>query len=206
MTTKIEIVTGKDCAEYVDIVSQFRIEAFREYPYLYEGKIEYEKKYLLGYMADTQGMIAVAKVDGVLAGISTGIPLNGNSEIVADAKKIFRLKNIDISDYYYYGEIIVKPEFRRRSLAKMLYAAQDNLIIKWRFKHASILTIMRDKNHFLKPADYQSPDKMWEHLGFTRNQLKIDYSWPTIQADHTVKNISNTLEFWTKPLVKKIVD
>ena len=201
MGITVEIYIGQDSTDYIDTISKLRVDVFKEYPYLYEGELCYEKNYMLGYTTDKQAMIAIARVDGKLAGVSTGIPLISNSEIVVDAKKVFLQEKIEIGDYYYYGEVIVLPEYRGRGLTTKLYAAQNELIKSWGFKHVCILTVVREIDHPLKPVDYKSPEKMWEHLGFFRNKLITDYHWPTIQADKSVKDIKNTLEFWTKQLI-----
>lgn len=200
MGITIEIYVGNESSSYINMVSKLRIDVFREYPYLYEGEEEYERKYIHGYTTDKRAMIAIAKVDNVVAGISTGIPLISESDIVADAKKVFSQANINIGDYYYYGEVIILPQFRGLGIAKMLFSAQDTLIEKWGFKQVCILTVVREHNHPLKPINYKSPDGMWEHLGFFRNKITTNYHWPTIQADNTVRDVTNTLEFWTKHL------
>lgn len=200
MGLSIEILIGKDSNDYIEKISQLRIEAFKEYPYLYQGELAYEKQYVRGYTTDSKAMIAIAKLDGTIAGISSGIPLISESEIVSDAKKIFSAQKINISDYYYYGEIIILPEFRSQGNASKLYSAQDELIKSWGFKYACILTVVREEDHPLKPKDYKSPDKMWEHFGFFRNNLTTKHHWPTIQSDMSVVDIDNILEFWTKKL------
>ena len=38
----MEIIRGPEIENYIDRLGRFRIEIFREYPYLYNGSIEYE--------------------------------------------------------------------------------------------------------------------------------------------------------------------
>lgn len=197
---KIEIHTGCDSANYIETISQLRVNMFREYPYLYVGDVGQDKSYLQGYAEDKQAMIAIAKVDGIFAGASTGIPLNSDSAIVAKIKCVFEKANINIEDYYYFGEVFVLPEFRGLGITTQLFSAQDALIKSWGFKHACGLTIVRENNHPLKPTDYKSPDSMWEHLGFRKNKLTAVFKWPTVQADSSIKDADNTVEFWAKKL------
>lgn len=199
MTASIEIFIGKDATEYVELVSTLRIELFQHYPYLYKGEIEYERNYMLSYTLDKRGIIAVARIDGVLAGISTGIPLNSDFEIVADVKKIFKREKLDICNYYYCGEAIIKPEFRGRGLIKLL-SVQENLIKDWGFKQVCFMAIVREDHHPLKPVDYKCPNNLWKRLGFINNNLTAEYHWPTIQPDGSIKDTNNKLEFWTKQL------
>ncbi len=197
---QIQIHIGNNFIPYIDIISQLRIEIFKEYPYLYKGDLDYEKKYMQGYLTDHQAMIALASINERIVGISTGIPLISDSEIVMDAKKVFAKDNIDISDYYYYGEMIILPEHRRKGLATQLCCAQNKVIKRWGFKHVCILTVVRGEDHPLKPTNYISQESLWKSLGFSKNNLTINYSWPTIQVDQSATSQSNTLEFWTTHL------
>ena len=202
MTIEIKIFIEKDAKSYIEYISKLRIEVFREFPYLYNGDIEYEMKYMKDYTSDQKGMIAVAWKEGEIAGISTGIPLISESEIVAEAHDAFKSHNINSKDCYYYGEIIVLPKFRGLGITSKLYEAQDEIIKKWGFKHACILTVVRESDHPLKPKAYKSLDNMWSHLGFFKNNIRVEFHWPTIQHDGSTKDVKNTLEFWTKDMAK----
>ena len=37
----IEVFIGAEAGQYIDIISQLRVEMFKEYPYLYHGEREY---------------------------------------------------------------------------------------------------------------------------------------------------------------------
>jgi len=199
-TKEVEILIGNNASRYIDLVAKLRLEYFKEFPYLYEGNIEYEKKYVTGYTLDKKSMIAVVKINGEVAGISTGIPLISDSEIVADIKKGFQKKEINIDEYYYYGEVIILPKFRGLGLSRKLFEAQDKIVKEWGFRHVYILTVIRENNHPLKPKNYKSPDVLWKRLGFLQIDKTVSYHWSTIQKDGSVKNNENTLQFWIKNL------
>jgi hypothetical protein len=48
---QIKILTGHDAelAARMNDVARLRITVFREFPYLYDGNFDYEKKYLASY-------------------------------------------------------------------------------------------------------------------------------------------------------------
>lgn len=200
MKITIETMIGSEGQKYIELLSTLRINTFREYPYLYEGNLDYEKKYVAGYLTSKQSLIAVAKVDEKIAGISTGIPLISESDIVADAKLLFEQNNINPEHYYYYGEIIVLPEYRQQGLTKKLYAAKEKLVKQWGYQSVCFLTVTRPDNHTLQPLDYEPLDPMWKHLQFHKNNLKINYKWPTLQSDGSVIECDNEMEFWCKAL------
>ena len=43
------LLKDKEIASYRDEIAKLRIEIFRDFPYLYDGDFEYEKKYLKVY-------------------------------------------------------------------------------------------------------------------------------------------------------------
>jgi len=200
MKISIKVHTGNEATNYIDLISNMRINTFKEYPYLYKGTYDYEKQYLQGFIKDEKSTIAIAMHNNKIIGISTGLPLESESDIVYEVKDIFYKNYILIENYYYYGEIIILPEYRGQGLAKKLYSAQDSLIKSWGFKNTCILTVRREENHPLKPINYPPQDKMWEHLGFIRTNLTTQYSWPTIQIDNDVCDCVHTLELWSKHL------
>ena len=48
MNSNVEIrrVSGRALPDYLEDVARLRIEVFRDFPYLYDGTVEYEEKYL----------------------------------------------------------------------------------------------------------------------------------------------------------------
>ena len=58
-----------------DGLARLRIEVFRDFPYLYEGDVDYERRYLATYMA-SPGAVIVGAFDGTeLVGAATASPL-----------------------------------------------------------------------------------------------------------------------------------
>jgi GNAT superfamily N-acetyltransferase len=174
---------------------------FKEYPYLYEGSLDYEKSYTASYATDEHALLAVAFDDEKIVGISTGIPLNSNALIVKDLKRKFIDAGVDPSTYYYYGEVIILPEYRGQGLTTKLYHIKEVKAQNWGYTAACILTVKRPDNHPLKPAGYRSPDRLWEHLGFRKDpSFEVSYHWETIIDAHgTHKDMENPMEFWRKP-------
>ena len=48
---RIERKSGAALIEHISDLASLRIEVFRDFPYLYDGDFEYEKKYLQTYIA-----------------------------------------------------------------------------------------------------------------------------------------------------------
>ena len=55
--------SGPALAGYLDDVARLRMEVFREFPYLYDGTLEYERNYLKKYVRCAQAVVVVAFAD-----------------------------------------------------------------------------------------------------------------------------------------------
>ncbi len=195
MEITIEHIYGGDIAGYVETLANLRISTFREYPYLYEGNVTYEKSYLKGYTENEKSTLLLAKVNGELAGVLTGLPLASQSDIVKDAQFIFESNGLISKDYYYLGEVIILPQYRRVAVIRKLFLAQLAQIKKWRYRSLCALVVERTDNHWLKPLDYKEPDKLWARAGFKKTNLSLTYHWPTFMPDNSIKDSEHRLRF-----------
>lgn len=198
MNFELEIAIQKDIEKYIDLVAQWRIEQFREFPYLYQGNSDYERRYLKHYAIDPKATFVIAREHGEIAGVVTGLPLSSESNIVADLKHL--QKNELLDEYYYLGEIIIPPRHRGKGLMRNLCEKQEIAVKAWGFKKMCLLTVVREKEHSLIPANYKSSDDKFAHLGYHKTDITTEFHWPTIQADGTVKDIKNPLVMWVKSL------
>ena len=71
----LERLTGNAILKVVDDLARLRVTVFREFPYLYEGSLEYEKRYLQGYAQGLDNVVVVARDGTEVVGASTGMPL-----------------------------------------------------------------------------------------------------------------------------------
>ena len=137
---------GKDVNSLLDQVCRMRIEFFREYPYLYVGNYEYEKEYITGLSKSSRSMIASAYYENELIAISTALPLVSEADILEELPKIFSNAGYDPTRYYYYGEIIILPDYRGIKLSQRLYNEHQTFAQKWGYKNACLAVVVRDKN------------------------------------------------------------
>ena len=73
---EVKSVTGPDILPVLPDLSRLRMIVFRDWPYLYEGTLDYEQKYLEKF-AKAQGAVVVCAYDGEqMVGASTGAPMD----------------------------------------------------------------------------------------------------------------------------------
>ena len=56
-----EIIRGDKIKNYLDELGNFRISIFKEYPYLYDGNLDYERKYLSRYSKTSDSILLLIK-------------------------------------------------------------------------------------------------------------------------------------------------
>jgi hypothetical protein len=72
---RVAALTGDDIARCLPDVARLRIAVFRDWPYLYEGSMQYETNYLTKFAA-AKGAIIVTTCDGeAIVGCATAAPL-----------------------------------------------------------------------------------------------------------------------------------
>lgn len=200
MNITIKTVSGKDITPYIDTIAKFRLTAFKEFPYLYQGDLANERKYLEHYPKNLKSLLVLALQNNEVVGFLTGVPLAGDFPGLADIQKACEQRHLNPQIFYYYGEGIIKPAYQGKGLFSQLMAAQELQLKKWGFKHSCFLTVKRDKSHPLKPKHYSDPSKIWRHKGFQPFGFELSYNWPTILSNGKVKNHKNKLMLWVKTI------
>ncbi|NQZ72604.1 MAG: hypothetical protein HRT60_05995, partial [Dinoroseobacter sp.] len=80
MAIETRVLRGNSLSEALDDVAALRISVFRDWPYLYDGDKEYERRYLSVY-AENSDAILIGAFDGErLIGAATGTPLEDHAD------------------------------------------------------------------------------------------------------------------------------
>lgn len=93
MTIRVERFPGKGLERYIDELARLRIAVFREFPYLYDGSLDYERKYLKTYIGVADSVIVLALDEARVVGASTGLPMEAETE---EVKKPFKGQGIKV--------------------------------------------------------------------------------------------------------------
>ena len=70
----------------IDELAFLRINVFREYPYFYDGNLEYDKNYLCQYLSTKNSILVIARDKERIIGAISGIPLN---KTFSDCRNVF---------------------------------------------------------------------------------------------------------------------
>lgn len=187
---------GAELLPYIDELAKLRIEIFYDFPYLYEGTMSYEKKYLQTYASCPQAYCALVFDGDKVVGATTGIPLLFETE---EVKRPFMEKGIPLESVFYFGESILKKEYRGLGLGIRFF--------KLREAYASTLDgitctsfcgVIRSDDHPLKPKGYKPLDVFWQRMGYEKQEgMLTTFSWRDI-GDKT--ETAKPMQFWMKNL------
>ena len=196
---QIQTITGKNILNLIDDVARLRIAVFREFPYLYEGSLDYEKHYLEKLSESESGVVVAARDGSKVVGASTALPM---VEAEGPFQKPFVEAGADLSDYFYFAESVLLPEYRGRGLGREFFrrreAHADNV---GEFKFLCFCAVDRPQNHPERPKDYRPLDTFWESEDFFRRpDLRTTYQWlDRGDGEETEKPMT----FWVKDISKK---
>lgn len=188
--------TGSDIKNYVEDLGRLRITVFAEWPYMYDGDLEYEKKYLNTYIQSRKSFIFMVYDSNHLIGATTAIALSDETQ---EFQKPFLNKQIPISEVMYFGESILLKEYRGHGFGKRFMEERLNFASSIsHIKYAAFCAVQRDPKDPRKPDDAKPLDPFWLSLGFApQNDMLAEYEWKDIGDQ---KSTQKKLKFWLKKL------
>lgn len=195
MTLRVAPVSRADLPALINEVARLRITVFRDWPYLYDGDLEYEERYLRPYL-ESDDAIVVGAWDGErLVGASTGAPMEDHAEEFAAP---FAAKGIDLSTVFYCAESVVLPEFRGRGVGGRFFDEREAQARRLGRTFVCFCAVIRPADHPQRPVDYAPLDGFWRARGYAPMEgVTATYDWrDTGDAIETAK----PMQFWGRAL------
>lgn len=192
----VQRVSGGDIDACLPELARLRIRVFREYPYLYEGSIAYEEKYLKTYVAAPDSVMVLVRDGGRVVGASSGLPLEAEPPSVVEP---FLARGYDPRRIFYYGESVLLPDYRGRGLGKRFFEEREaHVRERGRFETICFCAVQRPDDHPRRPADYAPLDAFWNRRGFVRHpELRTTFSWRDLDEE---AESPKPMVFWLKTL------
>jgi GNAT superfamily N-acetyltransferase len=192
---RIETLAGAAVEPAIPDLARLRIAVFRDFPYLYDGDLDYERKYLRKFAQLPESTVVVARDGAAIVGASTALPMvNAGAEVM----KPFRDRGLDPKDYYYFGESVLLQDYRGQGIGVAFFTAREGRARALGFRHATFCAVDRPADHPRRPKGYVPLDAFWTHRGYAkRADLVASFDWKEIgEAEES----SKTLTFWVKTL------
>lgn len=191
----VRVLTGDALDRALDDVARLRIAVFYEWPYLYDGDLEYERRYMQSYR-DSDRAVLVGAFDGDrLVGASTGTPMMDHADDFAAA---FAQSDYDLNDVFYCAESVLLPDYRGHGIGNAFFDYREDHARDLGFKHIAFCGVIRPDDHPMRPATYRPLDPFWRKRGYQKlDGVIAQFSWTDIgQGAQTPK----PLQFWIRPL------
>jgi GNAT superfamily N-acetyltransferase len=196
MTVTVEPLTGEALIATLPDLARLRITVFHDWPYLYEGTLEYERGYLEKF-SRSQGAVIVAARDGDrIIGAATASPMVGHADAFAEP---FRERGYDISRLFYFGESVLLAPYRGRGIGHAFFDHREaHARHLGGFTHTTFCGVVRPDDHPMRPKDYVPFDAFWTKRGYAKVAgLVGSFEWLDIgDSAKTAK----AMQFWMKAL------
>ncbi len=188
--------TGAAISGLFDDLARLRIQVFRDYPYLYEGSVDYERKYLATYASSSEALLFAVYDGQEMVGATTCIPLADETD---EVKEPFIQNGFNISEIFYFGESILLKPYRGLGLGHRFFDVRESHAARaGSCKTTCFCSVSRPDSHPAKPDGYRPNDAFWLKRGYTPHPgLKSLFDWTDIGDLHPT---SKPMIYWTRPL------
>jgi GNAT superfamily N-acetyltransferase len=187
---------GEALNRHMAELAELRIRVFREYPYLYDGDLEYESRYLQTYLQSPDSLVVMVFEGDHVVGASTAIPLKFET---GEVKYPFVQAGMDVETIFYFGESVLLPEYRGQGIGVAFFQhREDHARQLGGYQFTSFCAVDRPLDHPRRPKDYQPLDSFWRNRGYEKHpELQTTFDWKEIgEAEESDKPMT----FWMKTL------
>ena len=191
----LQSLSGAALLPHLDEVAKLRIAVFRDWPYLYDGDVGYEREYLAAYAQSPNSVVVLARAGDKVVGASTGIPLAEDS---AEFQAPFLERGIEVAKVFYCGESVLLPAYRRRGIGHAFFDAREaHARALGGFEWTAFAAVDREDDDVRKPSGHRGNEAFWGKRGYVRQPgMTMRLHWN--ELDHG--EVGHTLTFWLRPL------
>ena len=195
MTVAVRSLTGAALDAVLGDVAALRIAVFRDWPYLYDGDLDYERGYLATYR-DSAGAVLVGAFDGDrLIGAATGTPMEDHGEEFGAA---FEGSGFDLEQIFYSAESVLLPDYRGQGIGHAFFDAREGHARALGRRYSVFCRVLRPDSHPLHPANYRPLDGFWRKRGYRPlDGVTTQYVWKDVGEDAPT---AKTMQFWMREL------
>ena len=192
---RVAVLTGAALDGALDDVARLRMAVFRDWPYLYDGDLAYERGYLEHYRS-SPGAVLVGAFDGPrLVGAATGTPMQDHA---ADFAAALAAQPVELSQIFYCAESVLLPDYRGQGVGHRFFDLREAHARGLGCSHSAFCAVRRPEDHPDRPAAYQPLDGFWRKRGYAPLPGAVaSFSWRDLgQQAETAK----PLQFWMRAL------
>ena len=186
---------GQQIEPLLPELARLRITIFREFPYLYDGDLDYEMRYLQTLVASPRSTLVLVRDQGAVVGASTALPLADEEE---DFRRPFLAAGLDPGHFYYFGESLLLISHRGRGLGHEFFDRREAAARRHGFARTCFCAVVRPQDHPRRPSDYRSLEPFWEGRGYRAEPgLATEYRWQDLDES---QESPKPMQFWLRHL------
>lgn len=192
---EVRVLEGDEIAKYLDDVAALRIAVFRDWPYLYDGNLDYERQYVATYR-DHPGALLVGAFDlGRLVGASTSTPME---DLDPEFAAPFLAMGIPGNHVLWGPESVLLPAYRGQGIGHRFFDFREAHARSLGRSHVAFASILRPENHPLRPANARTNDAFWRGRGYAPLPgAVLEFEWKDVGDTAETKK---PLQVWAKAL------
>ncbi|MBC7478658.1 MAG: GNAT family N-acetyltransferase [Pseudorhodobacter sp.] len=192
---EVRVLGSDEIGAHLEEIATLRQAVFREWPYLYDGSLEYERQYVASYR-DHPGALVVGALDGgQLVGASTSTPME---DLSAEFAAPFSALGIPRNGVLWGPESALLPAWRGQGIGHRFFALREAHARAMGRTHVAFASILRPDDHPLRPPAARTNDAFWRRQGYAPLAgFVVEFGWKDVgSAVETVKQ----LQVWMKAL------
>jgi predicted amidohydrolase/GNAT superfamily N-acetyltransferase len=184
---------GRQIHPYLEELARLRIKIFSEFPYLYDGNLAYEMKYLQAYVNSPRSLVFLVRDGDRAVGATTALPL-------ADADPEFQAPfirhGVPLETVYYFGESVLLREYRGRGYSHRFFDVREAHARQFGFPITTFCAVVRAADHPACPRNYVPHDASWMKRGYRPAEgYTCTYRWKDIGEPVQTDKL---MQFWIK--------
>ncbi len=191
---RVGVLPRDEVGAAIPALARLRIEVFRDWPYLYDGDMGYEERYLQAYRS--AGAVVVGAWDGArLVGAATGSPMEDHA---GEFGAPFVERGFDLGEVFYCAESVLLPDYRGRGLGHAFFDHREAHAKVLGRKWCCFCSVIRGDDHPMRPEGYRALDGFWRKRGYApMDGMMAEFSWRDIGEEAETKK---PLQFWIREL------
>lgn len=191
----VRALQGADLEAALDGVAALRISVFRDWPYLYDGSLSYERQYLATYRDNPGALLIGAFHEGRLIGASTSTKMEDHA---AEFAAPFKAVGVPLDTILYGAESVILPAYRGIGLGHKFIDLREAHARALGRSHVAFCSVKRPDRHPMRPVDARTHDAFWRGRGYEPLPgIVAEFAWKDVgDATESVK----PLQFWMRAL------
>jgi GNAT superfamily N-acetyltransferase len=192
---RITLHRGAEAKPFLEAVAARRIEVFADWPYLYQGDVDYERDYLARYACCPRALLVLVWDGDDIVGASTGLPLRDDEDTF---QRPFRQAGIDPGAVFYCGESVLRKAYRGQGVGHAFFDQREAEARALGLPVTAFCAVDRDADDPRRPPGYRSNEVFWTRRGYRRQPgMRCELGWPEPASEGEVPHL---LTFWLRGL------